>query len=730
MSKDLTSEKRIRRKSAWGGFLVVALAAVLLEAMSIIQYYDAQRGLRREASRRAETELQATKNKIIDVLNQAESAVRNSIWIAQWCLLSPDSIYRVSQRMVEDNQVVVGSTVALVPGYLKSRPLFSPYVFKNGDSLIFRSLATEEYNYPAQEWFTVPIEIGKGYWSEPYIDKGGGDILMITYSFPVKDYDGKMAAVITADISLDWLTKLVGDARVYPNSFNMVTSRMGKLVVAPAETLVMNKTVDQITESTPDEDTASLFELNRRMRNGETGSMPIIYQGQKTYIYFAPVKRTGWSLSIVIPDSDIMSDVRRASRRIKIFQILGLLLLILLMRALMRSGSRYSALNRSKERIEGELQIAKGIQMSMIPKIFPPFPERKDLDMYATIVSAKEVGGDLYDFFIRDEKLFFCVGDVSGKGIPGSLVMAVTRSMFRTVSGKETSPQRIISAMNDSMAETNESNMFVTFFCGVLDLETGHLRYCNAGHNGPLILTDRIDPLPVEPNLPIGIVKGMTYVEQEADLKYDDALFLYTDGITEAENVVHEQFGLERLQNALSGRKSAQEHVTNIQNTVAEFVGEASQSDDLTMLFIHYLGNSNIEEERHLVLHNDIKQIPQLADFVEKIADEIKMDKGLAMSINLALEEAVTNVIMYAYPKDADGLVDIEAILRQKSIMFVIQDSGKAFDPTAAPDVDITADFSKRPIGGLGIHLVRTIMDGVSYKRTDGKNILTMTKNF
>jgi sigma-B regulation protein RsbU (phosphoserine phosphatase) len=367
--------------------------------------------------------------------------------------------------------------------------------------------------------------------------------------------------------------------------------------------------------------------------------------------------------------------------------------------------------------------------MSMIPKVFPPFPERKDLDLAASIIPAKEVGGDLYDFFIRDEKLFFCIGDVSGKGVPASLVMAVTRSLFRAISAHEDSPAKIITMMNNSLSETNESNMFVTFFCGVLDLNLGRLRYCNAGHNPPIILTDAIRMLPVEPNLSLGILKDMDYIEQETDFQYDDALFLYTDGLSEAENISQEQFGEARIKEALHGKKPSEKHLENIKQRVSLFVGEAPQSDDLTMLFIHYLGNEN-KNPHHLTLHNDVEQIALLPKFVETVANEAQLDHEVAFNLNLALEEAVSNVIMYAYPEGTDGVVDIEAIVDGKTVSFVITDSGKAFDPTSREDVDINAKMDERPIGGLVIHLVRTIMDTVTYERKEEKNILTITKNY
>ena len=729
----MKSDKKDRRKlgmAMGAGLLLVIVAALTLEATSIIQYLFAQREIKKEASLRAESELKSAENKIMGVVNQAEAAVRNSLWVAEWCLEYPDSLERIPQRVVSENPVVVGSTMALVPGSNPQYPLYAPYVARDLETgeLKMLSLATEEYNYPEKEWFTKPIELNDSYWSEPYFDENGGDILMTTFSMPVKDKNGSIAAILTADISLDWLTDLIGELKVYPNAFNMVVSRSGQIMVCPIETLVMQTTVDQFAMES--EDYEALDRVNRAMLSGQSGEMPVRYLGQTNHVYFAPVERTGWSLSIVLPEKDLYSGVRRIGMIVKLLQLLGLAMLIVILRVVAKNQVKYQRMNEQKERMENELHIASEIQMAMIPKTFPPFPDRTDLDFAASIVPAKEVGGDLYDYFIRDEKLYFCIGDVSGKGIPASLVMAVTRSLFRATSAHETSPQHIVTAMNNTMSESNESSMFVTFFCGVLNLATGQLHYCNAGHNPPLILTKDIRLLPVQANIPIGIQHGFVYNEQEAQLQYDDSLLLYTDGLTEAENMQSQQFGLKRVESVLRTRRGSQEHLEALQAAVTKFVGEAPQSDDLTMLFIHYLPKEDVQfKERHLELHNDIRQIPKLAEFVEDIAQEKQLNQSLAMGINLALEEAVSNVMLYAYPKEMDGLVEVDAILRKDSLEFVITDSGVPFDPTAAPEVDFNIPIEERPIGGLGIHLVRQLMDTVNYERKEDKNYLKMKKN-
>lgn len=575
------------KKGARAGFLLIVVAILTLEVTGIIQFVYSAKGIKEEAQKRAETQLESTRFQIMDVVNQTEAAVRNNVWLTQFCLDMPDSLFRVSQRLVQDNPVVIGSTVAMVPGYNKRHPLLSPYVCRVEDGMELKSLATEEYDYPSQEWFVKPLELEKGYWSEPYVDEGGGEVLMTTYSYPVRDRNGRIAAILTADISLDWLTELVGNVKVYPNAFSMVVSRAGQIMVCPTETLVMRSTVQEAVRGR--DDSVSLANLNKAMLSGETGNMTIREKGVSAKVFFAPVQRTGWSLSVVIPEKEIYSGIRNVGRVVKLLQILGILLMILIIRYVFMNYISYAQLNKQKERMQGELKVASDIQMAMVPKIFPPFPKRDDLDLSASIVPAKEVGGDLYDFFIRDEKLHFCIGDVSGKGVPASLLMAVTRTQYRTLAAQHDSPAQIVSTINDSMDEINENNMFVTFFCGVLDLKTGHMKYCNAGHNAPYILTDAIRELPVEPNLPLGVLSGFEFAEQSVDLNYDDALLLYTDGLNEAENIHHEQFGESGIRAVLHTRRTAQEQIDALKAAVAAFVGEAEPSDDLTMLFLHYL---------------------------------------------------------------------------------------------------------------------------------------------
>jgi serine phosphatase RsbU (regulator of sigma subunit) len=233
-----------------------------------------------------------------------------------------------------------------------------------------------------------------------------------------------------------------------------------------------------------------------------------------------------------------------------------------------------------KERIESELRIARDIQMSMVPRLFP---QRSDLDIYALMQPAKAVGGDLYDFFVQDSKLFFCIGDVSGKGVPASMLMSVAVNLFRTIAKEGIPPEDVAMRLNETISADNESGMFITAFIGVADLQTGKLDYCNAGHNPPLLDGQFID---MESNAPLGLWPELEYVGEHIDTIKGKTFYLYTDGVNEAENIRQEQFGDDRLQALLHQRsyKNCQEIIETIKKDVTLFVGDAEQSDDLTMM--------------------------------------------------------------------------------------------------------------------------------------------------
>ena len=366
-------------------------------------------------------------------------------------------------------------------------------------------------------------------------------------------------------------------------------------------------------------------------------------KGQSVYVFYQPVEDTSWSIALAVPRIMVDSLAIGSGIVMLVFIALALLVAHLVGRFVIRRATKplnqlassadevakgnfnaplpqikhkdeirqlrdsfegmQSSLKTyidelkdttaSKAAIENELKVAHDIQMSMLPKTFPPYPERDDIDIYGMLTPAKDVGGDLFDFYIRENKLFFCVGDVSGKGVPASLVMAVTRSLFRNVSAHTSSPDQIAVTLNEALAEGNETNMFVTLFIGVIDLATGNLSYCNAGHGSSLLIGNEVALLPCDANLALGIMPGMTFSKQEMKLDPDTTIFLYTDGLNEAEDFLHSQFGLERIMKLADtlqaqGDNTPTTIVRKMDEAVRIFVGGAEQSDDLTMLAIKY----------------------------------------------------------------------------------------------------------------------------------------------
>ena len=735
------------------------------------------------------TAMKVSNEKMNNVFSTVEVAVSNNTPEVEDNLYDDHRQYFAVEHLLKLNSNIMGAAVAYNPDYepKKGQP-FSPYAYRNGTDIYTKQLNTPEYDYLHQEWYTKPLAEGKGTWSEPYIDEGGGEVGMITYSQPIINSKGEIYAIQTADIALHWLSELMceldsttkqnmfKDSESFP-SYSFIVSHKGTIVAYPYKAELSYKTLYEFLEDHDGlEDANEILSSNNgytTVVQNNTGTMYVLF--------YSSIEHTGWTLVTIMPLKVILKPVGSIIGIFGILMLIGLIIVAVICRSAIRrvtkpitqfadsadeiaSGNLAAELptiktkdemlrlhnsfatmqksliqqieetrsaNEEKGRIESELNIARDIQMSMLPKTFPPFPDRNDIEIYGKQKPAKEVGGDLYDFYIRDEKLFFCIGDVSGKGVPASLVMAVTRTLFRTISFKEALPERIMFGINNAMADNNESNMFVTLFLGVLDLPTGRLRYSNAGHNAPMLIGQTIGLLPCAANVPLGVQTDWKFSQQETTIDINTCIFLYTDGLTEAENAANEQFMEERMIEVAKGMShEPQQMIEQMFNAVHQFVGNAEQSDDLTMLAIQYTKplEKDMKLQRSITLPNDIEKVPVLAEFVDEVCEIVGFDMSTTMGINLALEEAVVNVMSYAYQPGTTGNVNIEAIANETRLKFIISDWGTPFDPTAEKEVDTTLSAEERPIGGLGIHLVRQIMDSINYERIDGMNVLTLRK--
>ena len=720
----------LQTRSALG---IIILAGVLIEATSAVQYWYASKRLQEEVQQRAESELRIKNLEIQKVMIAVETAINNSAASVEELLSQPDSLYKIARRIVEKNNHIVGVGMLFKANYYPQKGRwYEPYVVQRNDGKIEQAqIGGPDHDYLNANWFKAAIAAERGYWSEPYYDEAGAMMMLSTYSTPIRNSQGETVGLLVADVPLDWLSEVINAQHIYSSSYDVLISRTGQIMVCPVESLVMQNCIE--VAKTKFKDT-TISNVNSQMMAMKSGKATVTDdQGEKKYIFYAPVGGdAGWSMAVVCSESEIYHGLRQLRLHLLVLMFIGLALLTYILIRTIQGFKRLQEVYAEKERIGCELHIASTIQMGMLPKTCPSTPERDDIDVFGQLTPAKEVGGDLYDYYIRDEKLFFCIGDVSGKGIPASLVMAVTRSLFRTISTHEALPDRIVTAINESMSETIESNMFVTLFVGVLDLPTGHLCYCNAGHNAPLLINENAEFLPVDNNIPIGIMADWKYSNQESQIGLDTTIFLYTDGLTEAERTDHTQFGIERVCEVIKNsdkHQSSKALVNHMSDAVNQFVGEADQSDDMTLLGVKYIKQHQATLfSESITLPNNVQEVPKLNEFVDKACEAVKLDMSTTMKLNLAIEEAVVNVMNYAYPAGTEGTVKIEAVANDVRLKFVITDKGTAFDPTAKKEVDTTLSAEERSIGGLGIHLVRQIMDSINYERVNGMNVLTLRK--
>ena len=770
------------RLSIW---IVLFAGLIFISALGFF-FSESLKAVRIEAIQHASESLNTTVQRVNNILTEVKVATDNTDWLITRHLDAPDSMFVYSRRILENNPDLNGCSIAFEPHFFKSRGMyFSAYSLNSNGIIRTTQEGNDTYHYFSMDWYQLPKLLDRPCWTEPFVDFNPGGIsapdMIISYCKPIKE-NGEYIGTIAVDLSLEWLSKTISAVKPYPNSYSIMIGKGGTFFVHPDSTKLFYQTIFTPTLIKPD---TAVINLGHAMQAGEEGMHQLDIDGEDSYVFFKPLGDTGWSVGIVCPAKDIFSGYYRLINSIIGIVVVGLLLMLMvfsgiiskqmepleelayqaeaiasgnmdeeiseskrtdeigqltnsfrhMQKSIVQQMEELKQINEQKGRIEGELKIARDIQMSMVPKIYPPYPERNDIDVFGQLTPAKEVGGDLFDFYIRDEKLFFCIGDVSGKGIPASLYMMVTKALFRTISARESAPNRIVSNLNDVLSRDNDSNMFVTLFVGALDLPTGRLHYCNAGHDAPMLIGNTgAGMLPVDSNLPVGVMPDWTFSQQETLVDPNTSIFLYTDGLTEAENIDHNQFEMSRIIEIAKrlqhdGVFSPTEILRQMTEAVHGFVGDADQSDDLTMLAIQYTKRQeDIVYQRSLTLVNDLKRVPRLNAFIDEVCEANGFDMATIMQLNLAIEEAVVNVMNYAYPAGSKGDITIETKSNGKEMTFIISDTGKPFDPTAKPEVDTTLSAEDRAIGGLGIHLIRQIMDRINYERANGHNILTLIK--
>lgn len=629
-------------------FFILVCAFVIVAAIVAYNFTTSRGIILAQAEENSRLLVTGTAGRIDSVLSGVQKVAENIAFSLEDATLTRKEILDLNRRVLANNPEIYGMAIAFEPYFLeKDKLFFAPYYFRSGGRIGFTMLGDTHYRYFYMDWYQIPKELGRSVWTEPYFDEGGGGVLMATYSVPFyRTVEGRsvFAGVVTADISLEWLQKLVSSIRLFDSGYAFLLSRHGTFITHPDDNLVMNQTVFSLAEERGSE---QLRELGKRMLSGEPSfsSIGTVFSEKESYMFSDGLKYGGWAIGIVFPKEEMLAGVYSLSKSMIIIGIVGFVLLVLVTVGIARrithplrelsasareiaSGNldlmlpeirandevgdlaesfRYmktslkefiqdlTSTTAAKERIESELRIAREIQMGILPKLFPAFPDRKEFEVFASIEPAKEVGGDLYDFFFVDDKHFcFLVGDVSGKGVPAAFFMAVTKTLLKVVAERGLDPGEILTKVNADLSSENESCMFVTLFLAIMDIDTGETRYANAGHNPPIYLPCGGKPEWIPPlGEPVaGIMDTMVYSTKTMTLRPGDIVFIYTDGVTEAMDPENNLFSEERLLGLL-GRDDepfAPKLVKDVAASIKEFARGAEQSDDITMLAMQFMG--------------------------------------------------------------------------------------------------------------------------------------------
>jgi len=627
-------------------FSVITVVGAIFLFIFGNNFYRSREILIEDARSNAKNISIATVNKIEITLSNVETIPYTLAYQLEHSNMSERELLTLLRNVTAASKEINGVTVAYEPNaYPGQKSEYAPYVYKNNGEIKTVFLKSPENTYWLKDWYLIPKERLEAMWSEPFYNVDFNSKILATFSVPfytIRDGRRTCAGIVSAEIDLHWLEQIVKNVKLYQNGYAFLISHDGTFVTHPQKDFIMNETIFSVAERYND------LEVRKLGKDALRGNSNFVFLKQfldkkNIWIYYVPLVTNDWSLGVVIPDKELLADLRSLTQYILIYNVLGAIFLIIAITFLaksitspltklaevtdqiaagnfdveipkLKSKDEVSHLAASfnfmkvslrqyiqnlmettaaKQKMESELKIAHEIQMGILPKIFPPFPEHKEFDIYAVIEPAKEVGGDFYDFYLVDNSyIYFSIGDVSGKGVPASLFMAVTKTLIKASTSVEIPLDQIFSKVNNDLCKENDSFMFVTIFFGRINLKNGEVDYVNAGHNLPFIKTRNGEVKTIEKtgDIAAGIVENYPYQVAKTIMYPGDTLFLYTDGITEAQNVANELYSDTRLKEFLANQKdsTAKEIVLSSVLQVKEFSGEAPQSDDITSFAIKW----------------------------------------------------------------------------------------------------------------------------------------------
>jgi sigma-B regulation protein RsbU (phosphoserine phosphatase) len=635
--------KNYRSLAARLSFWIGLLGAIVFISILGANYYHSHNLIDSYIEKLARSNAASTVREIESTINVAASNADALSSIIANTDINDKQVHQAIKSFLGENPDIFGMAVALEPGVSGiSSGEFSPYYFRSGDALEYANLARKDYQYLNWNWYTKPKSAGQPVWSEPYIDTGGGNALMTTYSTPILIGKGKQfAGVATADVELSWLNDVVKSLARYTSGQGLIVSGNDIIIAHPDNSLV-NQPLQPALKKMNAEQNWEIY------RSGKASNSPVYkkiscrtYEGG-CWIAIESLGKTGWKIIIVYSADELISEMNDLTVNIAMIAVAGLIMLALVVTLIARYFTRPLALLASaskdigagnletampqpqhndeigsltadfsnmrddlknhikelqestakRQKLESEIQIAKDIQMSMVPCAGNANIKSDSHQVYSLLRPAKSVGGDLYYFQLSENGLLnFIIGDVSDKGVPAALFMAKTVTLYTQALKDGLSPGQSLTTMNELLVENNDACMFVTTLCGSLDIKTGTLVMANAGHMYPIQkTTNSTSELVIDGATALGLMEGVTYPDISAQLEKNTALIMYTDGISEAFNSSGEQYSEERLISFVDNETDSNaEHLgKTIMADVDQFADVSEQSDDITLMVIFH----------------------------------------------------------------------------------------------------------------------------------------------
>ncbi len=641
-----------------------------------------------------------------------------------------DSAFEFCKILAESSELMVAAKLQYEPYCFPEKKLYAPAYVKDYDGEVYQydivTVNNKEYDYTKEdEDYQFCQKTLQSKWTDITYTEGYGDFSILEWYTPWISDKKKAVVVVGAVFDPMSLIRAFELYNPFPNGKLYIVGNDNKMLmdvdsdVMPNQDFIQTMSV-RYSEDVCDTISACLSQIQsfdftqNNSKTADNGDM---------LVYIAYLREMQWKLIYICNTSGFY-----AWTPLVIAFIVLLIALVIISVICVKQMNKTAQMAIGKITAKKDLETASGIQMSLLPKELHGLGT---FDIDARLIPAKEVCGDMYFYMLCNGRIYFCIGDVAGKGVPAAIFMTRVVTLFSNYVLHGVKAADIAKYLNSELCYNNEQNMFVTMFIGVLQLSTGKLKYCNAGHQEPLIWNgETFESLAfahTAVNLPLGVDSDTEYKTGEVVLNPNSYIVLYTDGVDEAKNIKHEMFGAKRLLDAVSKVKFGTVEQINsaIIDSVHLFVNGYKQSDDIAVLSLKYNGGLL----RHLTITNEASNLKKLKSFLGEFIDKSGIAKTIAVSLRTALDEAVTNVVLYAYEKKGMP-VDLTAKLVGDDVVFTLVDEGKAFDPTKYKSENTAPfDLDAMKIGGLGIILIKKIFDKVEYRRENNKNILTLTKS-